>query len=100
MAKLTRSGRSVTRRTLERYWEVTTIQGWTFLANVLVTLGYVFFLTFASPLVVGKVVDLVAEGGVGPDRVWEVFGPSTPRHRPRRTVSRVSSPTASPTSWP
>lgn len=75
MAKLTRSGRSVTRRTLERYWEVTTIQGWTFLANVLVTLGYVFFLTFASPLVVGKVVDLVAEGGVGPDRVWEVFGP-------------------------
>ncbi len=75
MAKLTRSGRSVTRRTLERYWEVTTIQGWTFLANVLVTLGYVFFLTFASPLVVGKVVDLVATGGVGPDRVWEVFGP-------------------------
>ena len=75
MAKLTRSGRSVTRRTLERYWEVTTIQGWTFLANVLVTLGYVFFLTFASPLVVGKVVDLVSEGGVGPDRVWEVFGP-------------------------
>lgn len=75
MAKLTRSGRSVTRRTLERYWEVTTIQGWTFLANVLVTLGYVFFLTFASPLLVGKVVDLVAAGGVGPDRVWEVFGP-------------------------
>ena len=75
MAKLTRSGRSVTRRTLERYWEVTTIQGWTFLANVLVTLGYVFFLTFASPLVVGKVVDLVAAGGVGLDRVWEVFGP-------------------------
>lgn len=75
MAKLTRSGRSVTRRTLERYWEVTTIQGWTFLANVLVTLGYVFFLTFASPLVVGKVVDLVAAGGVGPDRVWEVLGP-------------------------
>lgn len=76
MAKLTRSGRSVTRRTLERYWEVTTIQGLTFLANVLVTLGYVFFLTFASPLVVGKVVDLVATGGVGPDRVWEVFGPN------------------------
>lgn len=75
MAKLTRSGRSVTRRTLERYWEVTTIQGWTFLANVLVTLGYVFFLTFASPLVVGEVVDLVAAGGVGLDRVWEVFGP-------------------------
>lgn len=75
MAKLTRSGRSVTRRTLERYWEVTTIQGLTFLANVLVTLGYVFFLTFASPLVVGKVVDLVATGGVGPDRVWKVFGP-------------------------
>lgn len=75
MAKLTRSGRSVTRRTLERYWEVTTIQGLTFLANVLVTLGYVFFLTIASPLVVGKVVDLVATGGVGPDRVWEVFGP-------------------------
>lgn len=75
MAKLTRSGRLVTRRTLERYWEVTTIQGWTFLANVLVTLGYVFFLTFASPLVVGKVVDLVAAGGVGLDRVWEVFGP-------------------------
>ena len=75
MAKVTRTGRSVTRRTLERYWEVTASQGWMFLANVVVTLGYVFFLTFANPLVVARIVDLVAAGNVGPDRVWEVFGP-------------------------
>ena len=73
--RTTRTGRTVTRRTLERYWAVTASQGALFAANVAVTLGYVFFLTFANPLIVGRVVDLVAEGGVDADGVWPTFGP-------------------------
>ncbi|QWT18268.1 ABC transporter ATP-binding protein/permease [Collinsella sp. zg1085] len=47
-----------------------------FLANVLVTLGYVYFLTFASPQVVAWIVDKVGEGGIGPDQVFSTFGPA------------------------
>lgn len=66
---------SVTRRTLHYYWSVTRIQLPLFVADVAVTLGYVFFLTFASPLIVGQIVDLVGAGGVAPHEVLAVFGP-------------------------
>lgn len=46
-----------------------------FVLDVAVTLGYVFFLTFASPLIVGQIVDMVGAGGVGPDEVLTAFGP-------------------------
>ena len=66
---------SVTRRTLHYFWGVTRIQLPMFFLDVAVTLGYVFFLTFASPLIVGQIVDMVGAGGAGPDEVLTAFGP-------------------------
>ena len=66
---------STTMRTLHYYWGVTRIQLPMFIADVAVTLGYVFFLTFANPLIVGAVVDRVTEGGVAAQEVLPVFGP-------------------------
>ena len=66
---------STTLRTLHYYWDVTRIQLPLFIANVAVTLGFVFFLTFANPLIVGRIVDLVGAGGIAPDQVFPVFGP-------------------------
>ena len=66
---------SATRRTLHYYWGVTRVQLPMFIANVAVTLGYVFFLTFANPLIVGAIVDRVGAGGVGADEILPVFGP-------------------------
>lgn len=76
MARSVHSDPSITRRSLHFYWQATTIQKGVFIANVAATLGYVFFLTFANPLIVGYVVDLVAEGGITADRVFPVFGPA------------------------
>ena len=67
--------RSVTLRTLHYYWGVTRSQLPMFVADVAVTLGYVFFLTFANPLIVGAIVDLVGEGDVAPNEVLPTFGP-------------------------
>ena len=72
---MARRASSVTRRTLHFYWRVTRAQAPLFAANVLVSVGYVFFLYFANPLIVGNVVDLVAAGGVDADEVLPVFGP-------------------------
>ena len=66
---------SATLRTLRYYWGVTRIQLPLFVANVAVTLGFVFFLTFANPLIVGRIVDLVSAGNVSADKVLPVFGP-------------------------
>ena len=66
---------SATLRTLHYYWGVTRIQLPLFVANVAVTLGFVFFLTFANPLIVGRIVDMVGAGGVDADEVLPVFGP-------------------------
>ena len=72
----THSKASTTLRTLHYFWGVTKIQLPMFVLDVAVTLGYVFFLTFASPLIVGRIVDMVAAGGVGADNVLDVFGPA------------------------
>lgn len=66
---------SVTRRTLHYFWSVTRIQLPMFVLDVAVTLGYVFFLTFANPLIVGAIVDRVGTGGVAAKDVLSVFGP-------------------------
>ena len=66
---------SVTRRTLHYFWSVTRIQLPMFVLDVAVTLGYVFFLTFANPLIVGAIVDRVGTGGVAAEDVLSVFGP-------------------------
>lgn len=62
-------------RTLHFYWRVTALQWPMFLCAVLVTLGFVFFLSYMNPFIVGKIVDLVSEGRVEPDQVLAVFGP-------------------------
>lgn len=46
-----------------------------FACAVLVTLGFVFFLSYMNPFIVGKIVDLVSAGRVEPDQVLAVFGP-------------------------
>ena len=66
---------SITRRTLHYFWSVTRIQLPMFVLDVAVTLGYVFFLTFANPLIVGAIVDRVGAGGVAAEDVLPVFGP-------------------------
>ena len=66
---------SVTRRTLHFYGRVTAAQMPLFLLNVLVTLGYVFFLSFMSPALVGRIVDVVGAGGVAAHDVLPVLGP-------------------------
>ncbi|AEB07455.1 ABC transporter related protein [Coriobacterium glomerans PW2] len=70
-----RRKRTVAVRTLHYYWRVTRIQLPMFLASVIVTLGYVFLLMFANPLIVGRIVDTVSAGGIGADDVIPVFGP-------------------------
>lgn len=67
---------STTLRTLHYFWGVTRIQFPMFVLDVAVTLGYVFFLTFASPLIVGRIVDMVGAGSVGADEVFTAFGPA------------------------
>lgn len=63
------------KRTLHYYRRVTAMQGPMFLVAVLSTLAFVFFLSFANPFVVGKIVDRVAAEPVAPDQVFTVFGP-------------------------
>lgn len=62
-------------RTLHFYWQATTLQWPLFLSAVVVTLGFVFFLSYMNPFIVGKVVDLVSAGRIEPDQVLNVFGP-------------------------
>lgn len=73
---MTATKRSVHLRTLHYFWGVTRTQLPLFIADVAVTLGYVFFLTFASPLIVGRIVDIVGAGGVAADEVLSTFGPA------------------------
>jgi ATP-binding cassette subfamily B protein len=70
-----RSGnRSVVRRTLHYFWQATRRHIGAFWGAVLSTLGYVFFLSYATTYVVGIIVDKVSEGGIGADRVWPELG--------------------------
>lgn len=62
-------------RTLYFYWRATTLQWPLFLCAVLSTLGFVFFLSYMNPFIIGKIVDLVGSGRVESDQVLVVFGP-------------------------
>ena len=62
-------------RTLHFYWQVTALQWPLFLCAVLVTMGFVFFLSYMNPFIMGKIIDLVSAGRVEPDQVLPVFGP-------------------------
>ena len=47
-----------------------------FIANVLTTLGFVFFLSFMNPYIIGGIVDMVGAGGIRADEVIPTFGPA------------------------
>lgn len=67
--------RSVVRRTLRRFWDVTRMQpGITALA-VITSAGYIALLTYANTYVMGLIVDRVQAGPVAADQVPAVFGP-------------------------
>ncbi|MEG2369301.1 MAG: ABC transporter ATP-binding protein [Raoultibacter sp.] len=66
---------STVRRTLHRYWSVTALQWPMFLLAVLSTSGFVFFLSYGNPFIVGLVIDRVNVGGVAPEQVFSAFGP-------------------------
>lgn len=62
-------------RTLHYYWWVTSKQWLMFLLSLVSTLGFVFFLSYANPYVMGLIVDKVSEGPVASEEVLAVFGP-------------------------
>ncbi|MCL2826625.1 MAG: ABC transporter ATP-binding protein/permease [Eggerthellaceae bacterium] len=66
---------SAIKRTMHYYWRVTSQEWVLFLFSVISTLGFVFFLSYANPYVVGLIVDRVSEGPIAPDQVFTVFGP-------------------------
>lgn len=69
------SERSTSRRSLHFYWRVTAIQWPMFLAAVLATLGFVFFLSYGNPYIVALVVDRVSSDPVPKGQILAVFGP-------------------------
>ena len=74
---------STTIRTLHYFWGVTKIQLPMFVLDVAVTLGYVFFLTFASPLIVGRIVDMVGGGRLSEARMsCRSLAPTSQRSSP------------------
>lgn len=67
--------KAVTRQTLKYYWAATRRHfGW-FLSALLASLGFVFFLSYMNPLLMGLIIDKVNEGGCAPSEVFVVFGP-------------------------
>lgn len=65
---------TVVKRTLQRYWSVTAPQWPTFALGILATMGFVFFLSYGNPYLVGKVVDKVSAGPIAKDQVFSTFG--------------------------
>lgn len=61
-------------KTIHCYWRATKRHLSIFLLGVISTLGFVFCLSYANPLIVARIVDLVGQGGVSSDQVIPVFG--------------------------
>ena len=63
------------RRTLHYYMKAT-LRHWPyFLLGIITTLGFSFFLSFANPMIVAKIVDIVGKGNVQNGQVLSTFGP-------------------------
>ncbi len=67
--------RSTGMRTIAVYWKVTKKHKAMFALAMLTTLGYVFFLSYANPMILGMVVDLISTQQVAADEVLSTFGP-------------------------
>ena len=66
---------TTTRRTLERFWDVTRRMPAITALSIISSVGYVVLLTFVNTYVMGLIVDRVQAGQVAPQDVWQVFGP-------------------------
>lgn len=66
--------KKVTRRTLQRFWEVTRLAPGSAALALITSVGYIALLTYANTYVMGLIVDRVQQGGVPADKVMEVFG--------------------------
>ncbi len=73
-ASLTPEKQPTVKRTLQRYWSVTITQWPTFVLGILATMGFVFFLSYGNPYLVGKVVDKVSAGPIAKNEVFSTFG--------------------------
>ena len=62
------------KRTLQRYWSVTKTQWPIFSLGILATMGFVFFLSYGNPYLIGKVVDKVTQGPIAKGQVFSTFG--------------------------
>lgn len=65
----------VTRQTLRYFWAVTRAHLPWFVGAVLASAGFIFFLTYMNPYLMGLVIDRVSEGRTAPNEVLAVFGP-------------------------
>lgn len=103
------------KRTLYFFWQITKKRPWPFALGVIATIGFIGMLTYANTYVMSLIVDRIQLGPVGPDQVWEVFGPyiialilvnvvgqvwleapgTTPSSRPRSTATTTSRASAS-----
>lgn len=63
------------KRTLYFFWQITKKRPWPFALGVIATIGFIGMLTYANTYVMSLIVDRIQLGPVGPDQVWEVFGP-------------------------
>lgn len=66
---------SSVKRTLSRYWRVTAIQWPMFLLAIISTVGFVFFLSYGNPYLIGQVINKVSAGPIAKADAWSVFGP-------------------------
>lgn len=73
MAKIQDS--ATIKRTLYFFWQITKKRPWPFVLGVIATIGFIGMLTYANTYVMSLIVDRIQLGPVGPDQVWEVFGP-------------------------
>ncbi len=68
--------RSVGMKTIGHYWKVTMRHKPMFTLALLSTLGFVFFLSYANPFILGLIIDEISSGvDVAADQVFVVFGP-------------------------
>lgn len=65
---------STVKRSLHYYWQVARVQMPMFVASVLSTLGFVFFLSYGNPYIMGLIIDRVSGAPVPSNQVWNVYG--------------------------
>lgn len=65
---------STVKRTLQRYWSATAWQWPMFALAILATVGFVFFLSYGNPYLIGQVINKVTEGPIAKDEVFSTFG--------------------------